>query len=442
MDPFFATPSADATAQTLRSIPHILQLRQDGRIYDFPGKVLNGGGNQQQWILSSRRQIRPGSRSKTTALDLSTGNSQFLLTGSQTGNISIYDLWENPEQHQTTNMSISYQPIQQASAGLSTVPAVQWYPVDTGIFLTASAAGTVCLWDTAAMVPVLQTKPFQFTEESSSYALRCMHVSPHNLLAATGSNGSAIVKLVDLKSGAASHSLIPPGKSTSGVTAVRWSPVNANILASCAGIALLWDIRKSTRPLAILEADYRPTESSVSNAYCTDGSHWRPNKKAYRVIESKPATRTSATNLAFDENGQHLVTICGKRQVISVWDLRYSDAPVRRMQTFVDVTGGPPVDRGSLQPLMLTGQFCRERLIWVAKGNNLQAYSMLGAFDGKPVVTLRGHLGQVQAAAVTTAPVQMISAASDGLILVWERHRPERPGNQRRKRRAQDVDSW
>jgi hypothetical protein len=48
------------------------------------------------------------------------------------------------------------------------IVAVQWYPVDTGIFVTASSSSSsvVTLWDTTNMIPVLHCHPYQFTDDN------------------------------------------------------------------------------------------------------------------------------------------------------------------------------------------------------------------------------------------------------------------------------------
>ena len=167
--------------------------------------------------------------------------------------------------------------------------SVQWYH-DTGIFLTSSRSGSVLLWDTAAMAPVLESRPFRYEGSSAvsvssaaasartsstsntvddnhqpnsttTSSVACLQVSPFSLLAATGSPGSPKVKLVDLRSGASSHSLTPPHSNNGGgVTAVRWSPVHRHLLVGCGGggVVALWDIRHTQRPLTVLNGDHRP----------------------------------------------------------------------------------------------------------------------------------------------------------------------------------------
>jgi DNA excision repair protein ERCC-8 len=491
-----------------RTSQQLLHQRGQGRIspWAFMDGMLNTSGTTTgstgSWRVSTS-QIRPASRSATTALALCDHPaSKYLLVGTKDGHVAIYDLWETPTTTATVSATgsataaaeapsiVRHAPIQQAlvttsatGAGGSggcghggSITAVQWYPVDTGIFLTASAAGTLTLWDSTAMVPVLQVKPFCFTELSSSYTLRCMDASPFNgTLVATGSNGSTTIQLVDLSSGAASHALTPPSSSSRGsrgVTAVQWSPSHTYTLASCGGgrNVYIWDIRRTKQPLATLDDEYRPKDATVSRAFC-DGvdSYWKqPNQRASSSV-MRPA---SATNLCFTETGQHLVTVCGARRELAVWDLCASpDAPVRLRQSFATASGGKAIQNSTLQPLIVTAmQSTRRRReqstwIWVSSSpTTLDAYDIAlssttgggGGGRGTPVATLRGHLGHIAAAVAATnkaTPRHIITAANDGLVLAWDppkrahrcsngsgRENNARTGHARK--RSHDVDTW
>jgi WD40 repeat protein len=490
-----------------------LFLRGQGRIspWAFVDGILNASDGTAaaatdatitgSWRVSQSKQIRPASRSATTALALCDHPAaQYLLAGTKDGHVAIYDLWETSTTcsvtattaSTTTQGIVRHAPIQQAtvttagggnSAGGGSVTAVQWYPVDTGIFLTASAAGTLALWDSTAMVPVLTVAPFAFTEHSSSYMLRCMDASPFNgTLVATGSNGSATIQLVDVSTGAASHALTPPSTNSTnggsrGVTAVQWSPTHTYTLASCGGgrNVHLWDIRRSKQPLATLDDEYRPTDPTVSRGLHRDSVNYyshsgkqQPNQLRTRssVVVKRPA---SATNLCFTETGQHLVTVCGVRRELAVWDLcACPDAPVRLRQSFQSAAGGKAIYNSTLQPLIVTAlQTARRRReqstwIWVSSSpTTLDAYDALSISDRcTPVATLRGHLGPITAAVATkqALPRQVITAANDGLVLAWDpppkrgarSHRAGEDGdtgalarkNGHARKRSHDVDTW
>ena len=452
----------------------LLLLRHEGRCggSDFRDWVLYGKNLQQhepekrqEWKLSSTTRIQPSHsrsyQSYNTALDLCR-DSRFLLAGSGGGTVSIYDFREKtPPPSSPTLLSHAYHPIQQAeTVGGNSLSSVQWYH-DTGIFLTASMGGSVLLWDTAAMTPVLESQPFQY-EGSSNTSLSCMQISPFSLLAATGSRGSPKVKLVDLRSGASSHSLTSVGHK-GGVTAVRWSPVNSHMLASCAGVIALWDIRRPRVPLAVLDSDHRPADAKLSTAYALDGAHWRPKKRKSggRGVISAPSssfssttrdTQTTATSAVFDPMGQHLVTVCEKRREVNVWDLRFQTAPVMLPRRFVDPNNGKPVDRGMEQPLLMTGTRKSDRTVWVTKGDNMHGYSLFDNADGRPDVVLKGHLGRIVAATTGGSDTTIITSARDRLTLVWERHKDKPLLSDlfstdatvmgRKRRIDQDADSW
>lgn len=390
----------------------LLRQREEGRFpsssSEFARRALYG--DHSTWRPSHKHQIHAfqNSGTSTTALDL---ESRWLLSGSSKGDVSIHDIWSDKKA-----------PLQLAKCPRdhSLLAAVQWYPVDNGVFFTASAAGSVSIWDTNSMEVVLTSKPFEFTETSSSYALRCMSVSNSSLLAAVGSNGSSTVKLMDLQSGATSHSLSFAG-CHSGVTAVRWSSTNPNLLASCSGTVVLWDIRRPNCVLATLNEEDRPSKPDVSTSYYFDSSHFLRKGNKLRKTAKDTATSTTATNVVFDQTGKYLVSVCGRRRTMSVWDLRFAPKPIRQLRNFVSENSGKPVERSNTtQPLMVTGE-AHEQLVWVTRDNKWVGYPLLydPNGDGKPAHVLRGHLGKVQAA--TTHSHLMVTAATDSVVLTWER---------------------
>ena len=193
------------TALRQFSVPTLLQLRNEGRCRDdaFAHWMRYGSHTieHQNWKLSIEKRIQSSTPySMCSSLDLSPEDARFLLTGGLSGTVSIYDFEEvNTRQH------AQYHPLQQAETNPSSICSVQWYH-DTGIFLTASKSGSVLLWDTAAMAPVLEAQPFQFNEFGQN-SCHCMAVAPHATLAVAGSLQSPHVKLIDLNSGASSHTL-------------------------------------------------------------------------------------------------------------------------------------------------------------------------------------------------------------------------------------------
>jgi hypothetical protein len=298
------------------------------------------------WKPSSHIAIRPststiGTRydnTITTCMDLFSNDNtdQFLITGNPRGIVSIYNLWDpliasTQQSTRITNTSSSFlhhrvqqrlqrkvlhqfNPIQETTyttpnGSQSTITALQWYPMDTGSFITSSISGFVTLWDTNNMIPVLNCQPYQYVDTSSTtnvsnnsnrgnirftssnrsrtmtgastnndnnsknnYSIATIHIGIHHpYLVASGAHQSDLTKIIDLRSSGTSHTLMV-GTSTSFmhhtthsnpstnrsrfVTSVQWSPLQSNILATCtSGNAYIWDIRHTIQPILICNDD-------------------------------------------------------------------------------------------------------------------------------------------------------------------------------------------
>jgi hypothetical protein len=445
--------------RTRTTIPCLLQQRCDGRITgheyrmgllpppwsrrrllsfvtaDRPMMDSDTTTKNYPWRPSPNFVIRPTNtttttsrrrrRSVTTCMDVSYDTNQFLLTGNQTGSLSIYNLWEslslssscnsNAAQQQQQQQQYQFQPMQETTflaptsavtgtldatteahpSVMNSIVAVQWYPVDTGIFVTAaSSSSVVSLWDTTNMIPVLHCHPYQFTNDSlgpynnnnhhfsgSTYSssihrrsygtagrtpiqttatratttttttttpnIACMHIGLHHpLLAAVGAYQCDMTKIVDLKSGTTSHTLmvgggtwtqrtnhtssslssssIHNGNTGRYVTAVQWSPIQSHIVATCTnGIPYLWDIRLTARPVAAclgtrLDDDPIHQDPYVSNACTSMESLISKHTAAHHPIGSSqqqynhhrlPQQDMNTLNIKFDPTGQYLVAL-------------------------------------------------------------------------------------------------------------------------------------
>mmetsp|Transcript_14976 Transcript_14976/g.21978 ORF Transcript_14976/g.21978 Transcript_14976/m.21978 type:complete len:692 (-) Transcript_14976:22-2097(-) len=138
---------------------------------------------------------------------------------------------------------------------------VQWYPVDTGAFVSTSFSGDVLVWDTNVFTPVFHFRVAPSSssslqmELSSSSSLNLKSAampqngtsSVHSLLAigCTGNNEHAnVVRIADINGGSCSHELIG---HNAGINSVVWCPTNDYIVASASEdhTVRLWDIRRS-----------------------------------------------------------------------------------------------------------------------------------------------------------------------------------------------------
>ena len=360
---------------------------------------------------------------------------RFLLAGSSDASVSIYDLtpWGREpsygggheigsyNNYQGSPMSI-HKPVAQSLRSSSpehpghraSIVRAEWYAFDTGAFVSASLDGALVVWDTQAMRPVAQWQPFS-TNISSFHLSRS--TGPSESLLVVASKDDAVIKLVDLRSGSASHTLTGHRR---GVTTVQWCPATATsdvVLASGSldGTIRLWDIRKAGSRATICTLDRDESSPLPLRPFQSHYQHLREKKKAIgpnayhdQSVEAGGVSSHSGpvTGVSFTPDGQFLVS-CGRKR-LQLWDLRSRAHIVTR--NFA----------GSVHPPLLVV----DRHVWISYGN-----MKIGAFSleqgGPPYQVLEGHLGTVTALECSFDSQELISGGADGMILVW--------GSQRRK---------
>jgi WD40 repeat protein len=348
------------------------------------------------------------------------------------------------------------------------------------------------------MTPVVQSQPYPAatvvspfhssnTTASSAAALpvHCLHmstvVSPTVALAAVGSYHSDMTKLIDWRAGvgAATHTLMVGGTFSSslsrqfragqhtssnpshhpaGVTAVQWSPLQTNVVATCTnGVALVWDIRQTSQPVMVLQADRMDSlfdgndkrDRFVSKACAPIGS-----KLTSYPLASDAASRTTprranmtdhATNLVFDGTGQYLVTV---GRILTVWDLmsRPSSPHARARYTLASSSSNRRAQQFYRPVLFWTGPNPQDRRMWTsAAGDHTATDTQKNHHNPASAMSVDaavGHLGPIRAAmafsqshhnAASSSTVrsslepQLVSSANDGLILLWTKQKQRSP---------------
>lgn len=172
------------------------------------------------------------------------------------------------------------------------ITSISFYPPDHGLFITSSYDGLVHAWDTALLTPA-----HTFTLATPIYVAAMAPKSFHTLIAT--SSRLPHIRLLDLNTGAATHSLI--GHTSGGTLGLGWSPRDEYILASGGldGTVRLWDVRRAASCLACLDM----------------GNNGRAKNDSRNV-----AHEGGVNGMRWGEDGAMLVTL-GLDQKMRTWDM-------------------------------------------------------------------------------------------------------------------------
>ena len=256
-----------------------------------------------------------------TALDLETQDHRYVLAGNGDGTVYIHDtaniggggtprhaskLIAKIKRAKDNSAAPTRQPVglNSSSGSVSNdhfghtkcISSVQWFPDDSGLFITSAMDGKLKVWDANVLEPVEE-----FALASDKVFSHHVRRSPSPLVAVgTGSNH---INLIDLKSGSTSHEL---RAHSSPVMAVKWSPFKDHLLVSGdhEGKALVWDVRRAKSCLSSLDFDKIKKSD---------------NKKSGK--KSGFAHKGCANGIAFLDDGLHLLTYGSFDGRLRKWEL-------------------------------------------------------------------------------------------------------------------------
>lgn len=238
-----------------------------------------------------------------------------LISGGSDATIKIWDLEQcpNPQQPHTHRPAAvvprAPEPTSSTAAGHRFgITHLSFYPFDSAAFLSSSHDQTLKLWSTARATP---SGTFHLNSRIHTHATS--PIASH-LLVACGTQHPA-VRLVDLRSAAAVHSLLSPGQlggAAGAALSVAWSPAHEHVLAagSADGAVRLWDVRKSNGLVALLDQ-----EDIVG---LSDGGGETPTPTSTPRLTAR-AHAGAVNGLAWTDDGAYLVS-AGHDCKIRVWD--------------------------------------------------------------------------------------------------------------------------
>jgi WD40 repeat protein len=316
--------------------------------------------------MSTKREICSSHRSgcMITNLSLDSVESRFLLTGSADGGIACVDLQSIDQQNG------GHAKIVRSTQGKSFISSLQWYPHDSGCFISSDYDGCVSIWDTNVFKKAytfdlstsndyISSSSINNAIQQSSSMMNSRGYSGYSVGSSnyTGKNGiyanknlavkrkvvcaqmhssetdriiiacglsDSTVKLCDTRTG---DSCLTICGHTQSISCLQWNPVVSNQLTSASfdGTAKTWDIRRvggvtisSTGAgiqchEPILSLDWRGDHTTVaSNAESIWNMPDEPATKRYKVdMNSEALSRAydgSVMSLKYSNCGNYIVT--------------------------------------------------------------------------------------------------------------------------------------
>ncbi|KAF2156816.1 WD40 repeat-like protein [Myriangium duriaei CBS 260.36] len=226
---------------------------------------------------------------------------RYLLSGGADASIAVWDLEAaQPDEDQV----VTHHPLgqvtktsQQHGAGIT---HLSFYPFDSLAFLSSSYDHSLKLYSSETL-----TSSASFDLASVVYSHALSPVASHLLVACATQHPA--VRLVDLKSGASTHSLAGHGGA---VMSVAWHPKHEHLLVSGAtdGSARVWDIRRSASSLGVLDMD----DSTGIVGLTSMGVDVRRRQRG-------KAHNAPVNGVLWTEEGDFIIT-SGQDQTMRVWD--------------------------------------------------------------------------------------------------------------------------
>lgn len=336
------------------------------------------------------------------------------VSGGADGGIAMWDLeaaeGHNPDEQ--PSVPGEHKPIEhRALAYVSKSEAVHthgitglsFYPFDSLAFLSSSYDHRLKIFDSTTLVASAA-----FDLGSVVYAHAMSPIAQHLLVACALQHPA--VRLVDLRSSAATHTLA--GHGGGAVLGVAWSPKDEHLLASGAtdGTVRFWDIRRSAGTLGVLDMD----DSIGVVGY--DGRGLGARSRHRGKAHAGPVN-----GLVWTEDARYMVTV-GHDERIRVWDMH---SGANTLAAF-----GPTVRNrklASLMPLLAPRGYTRrgQDMLFYPNQKEIIQFDLL---EGRMIKKLR-PIGAVpnqrdERSRVTTLAwrahdCEMLSAHSDGYLRSW-----------------------
>ncbi|KAL8918104.1 MAG: hypothetical protein Q9208_007544 [Pyrenodesmia sp. 3 TL-2023] len=408
-----AGPEALQRAELSRQF-HAIQAAPE---VGFDGHEARGGGDgapQDEVYKNPINDVR-AHQAGVNCIAIDRFEGRYMISGGADATIKLWDLEDSKNTLKRYINRPAAMVKKSPSAHQYGVTHLCFYPFDSLAFLSSSYDHKLNVYATETM-----TASATFDLDSVVYSHSLSAIADH-LLVACATQQSA-VRLVDLRSGASTHSLAGHHRA---VLSVAWSPHEEYILASGSSdsTARLWDIRRSANSLGVLDLD-----DSVG-IVGEDGL----GKKA-RHREQGKAHTDAVNGVVWTNDGRHLVT-AGHDERVRVWDMSTGANALSHFGPIIK-----NVHLSTLLPLLVPSHMVgpEQQVMFYP---NQKEILMFDLFEGTLLKRLRipgvsaaptfRTAGQANTQCRTTSlawragHVDLYSAHSDGAIRAWLPRTPE-----------------
>lgn len=342
----------------------------------------------EDFDLSDEKEFKSPHKAGVTCLGMEAVEGRFLLSGGLDGKLSLFDTARPLRSSQASTMISPIMEDKWRGRTRYELRAVEWYPFDTGLFVTGGRDCKVKVWDTNCL-----KVEHCFNFESP---VNCCHMSPiarqHSLIAtATNSNQA---RLCDLVTGGTSQTLIG---HQAEVLCVRWSPTNEYIIATgSADMSIrLWDIR---RPGALVVFDQHNNVDPFVNRRALSA---KDKKRADDIASHGGAI----TCLRFSHDGAFLYS-SGTDARVRKWDMHTAK------NTLVNYAGTANHSRRIFFDVSRD-----DRFLFYPNGNQVYIYNN---HTGRLFKSLQGaHFDHINGVLKHPHFPELYSAGQDSSLVAW-----------------------
>ncbi|MEQ2298412.1 DNA excision repair protein ERCC-8 [Ameca splendens] len=314
-------------------------------------------------------------------IDIDAIEGRYMLSGGADGVIVIYDLENHSGKQQYTCSPVRTVGRSSRHVHKFSVETVQWYPYDTGMFVSSSFDKTMKVWDTETLKPA---EMFEFEDNVYSH-----HLSPiarkHSLIAVGTKNPK--IQLCDLKSGSRIHVL---RGHRAEVLSVRWSPRYEYILATASADSKVnvWDVRRASGSLFTL--DQHNGERSKASSQTVNTAH-----------------NGRVNGLCYTADGLYLLTT-GTDDRMRLWNSATGENTL--------VNYGKVCNESRKQLQFTVSHGCSPEFVFVPCGSSVAVYAL---HTGEMITMLRGHYNNVDCCEFHPDFQELYSGGKDGNLLAW-----------------------